>query len=144
MPGIRFAGVRATVTMAEVLGLVGFVPRETSGDRVCGPCPVHHSTSPSGRSFSVNLRLCIYMCFKCGSCGNHPDPYAAATGRGLFEAAVELCQQLGRDIPRMLGGTSRSSVDLRHLVKKMIGSARQGCSIFWDDVPWRFVQDHGV
>jgi len=24
--------------MAEVLGLVGFVPRETSGDQVRGPC----------------------------------------------------------------------------------------------------------
>jgi hypothetical protein len=29
MPGIRFAEVRARVTMAEVLGLVGFVPLET-------------------------------------------------------------------------------------------------------------------
>ena len=41
--------------MAEVLGLVGFVPCETSGDQVRGPCPVHHSASPSGRSFSANL-----------------------------------------------------------------------------------------
>jgi hypothetical protein len=47
MPGIRFAEVRAMIAMAEVLGLVGFVPRETSGDQVRGPCPVHHSTSPS-------------------------------------------------------------------------------------------------
>ena len=43
MSGIRFAEVRARVTMAEVLGLVGFVPCETSGDQVRGPCPVHHS-----------------------------------------------------------------------------------------------------
>src|SRR5262249_19902584 len=47
MPGICFAEVRARVTMAEVLGLVGFVPRETSGDQVRGPCPVHHSASPA-------------------------------------------------------------------------------------------------
>jgi DNA primase len=77
MPGIRFAEVRARVTMAEVLGLAGFVPRETSGDQVRGPCPVHHSASPSGRSFSANLRLHIYRCFKCGSSGNHLDLYAA-------------------------------------------------------------------
>jgi DNA primase len=109
MPGIRFAEVRARVTTAEVLGLVGFVPRETSGDQVRGPCPVHHSTSPSERSFSANLRLHIYRCFKCGSSGNHLDPYAAETGRALFEAAVELCQRLGRDIPWMLEGTSRPS-----------------------------------
>ena len=48
MPGIRFAEVRARVTMAEVLGPVGFVPRETSGDQVRGPCPARHSASPSG------------------------------------------------------------------------------------------------
>jgi hypothetical protein len=37
MPGIRFAKVRAKVAMAEVLGLVGFVPCETSGDQVRDP-----------------------------------------------------------------------------------------------------------
>ena len=109
MPGIRFAEVRARVTMAEVLGLVGFVPCETSGDQVRGPCPVHHSASPSGRSFSANLRLQIYRCFKCGSSGNHLDLYAAVTGRSLFEATIELCERLGRDIPWMLDGTSRPS-----------------------------------
>jgi hypothetical protein len=61
MPGICFAEGRARITMAEVLGLVGFVPRETSGDQVRGPCPVHHSASPSGRSFSANLRSHIYL-----------------------------------------------------------------------------------
>jgi hypothetical protein len=42
------------------------------------------------------------MCFKCGSSGNHLDLYAAATGRGLFEAATELCERLDREIPSML------------------------------------------
>jgi hypothetical protein len=102
MPGIRFAEVRARVTMAEVLGLVGFVPCETSGDQVRGPCPVHHSASLSGRSFSANLRLHICRCFKRGSSGNHLDLYAAATGRGLFEAGIELCERLDREIPWML------------------------------------------
>jgi DNA primase len=109
MPGIRFAEVRARVTMAEVLGLVGFVPCETSGDQVRGPCPVHHSASPSGRSFSANLRSNIYRCFKCGSSGNHLDLYAAATGRGVFEAAIELCERLDCEIPWMLEETSRQS-----------------------------------
>ena len=99
MPGIRFAEVRAQVTMAEVLGLVGFVPCETSGDQVRGPCLVHHSASPSGRSFSANMRSHIYKCFKCGSSGNHLDLYAAVTGRSLFEAAIELCERLHREVP---------------------------------------------
>lgn len=109
MPGIRFAEVRARVTMAEVLGLVGFVPRETSGDQVRGPCPVHHSASPSGRSFSANLQLHIYRCFKCGSSGNHLDLYAAVTGRGLFEATIELCERLNREIPWILEDPSRQA-----------------------------------
>jgi DNA primase len=99
MPGIRFAEVRARVTMAEVLGLIGFVPCERSGDQVRGPCPVHRSARPSGRSFSANLRLHIYRCFKCGSSGNHLDLYAAATGLSLFEAAVTLCEKLHKEIP---------------------------------------------
>src|SRR4029079_1787135 len=52
LTGMRFAEVRARVTMAEVLGLIGFVPCERSGDQVRGPCPVHHSATPAGRSFS--------------------------------------------------------------------------------------------
>jgi DNA primase len=99
MPGVRFADVRARVTMAEVLGLTGFVPSETSGDQVRGPCPIHRSDMASGRCFSANVRLHIYRCFKCGSSGNHLDLYASVTGLGLFDAAVELCERLQREIP---------------------------------------------
>ena len=45
MPGIHFATVRAMSPLADVLDLIGFVPCETSGDQVRGPCPVHHSSS---------------------------------------------------------------------------------------------------
>ena len=105
MPGIRFAEVRARVALADVLGLLGFVPCESSGDQVRGPCPVHHSISPSSRSFSANLKLHIYRCFKCGSSGNQLDLYASATGLSLFEAAVALCEQLHREVPWMLDET---------------------------------------
>jgi DNA primase len=102
MPGVRFADVRARVTMIEVLGLIGFVPSETSGDQVRGPCPVHRSDTPLGRSFSANLRLHIYRCFKCGSSGNHLDLYASVTELSLFNAAVELCERLRREVPWVL------------------------------------------
>jgi hypothetical protein len=105
MPGIDFAQDRARITLAEVLDLIGFVPCEISGDQVRGPCPVHHSTAPSSRSFSASLRLHVDRCFKCGSSGNHLDLYASVTGLGLFEAAVALCEQLRRDIPWMLDAT---------------------------------------
>jgi DNA primase len=101
MPAIRFADVRARVALAEVLDLLGFVPCESSGDQVRGPCPVHHATSVKSRSFSANLKQNIYKCFKCGSCGNQLDLYARATGLSLFEATVALCEQLDREIPWM-------------------------------------------
>lgn len=102
MPGIRFAEVRARVTIAEVLGLVGFVPCETSGDQVRGSCPVHRSATSSGRSFSANLRLHIYSSLKCGAVGNQLDLYAAVTGSSLFAATVELCEWLHREVPWVL------------------------------------------
>ncbi len=104
MPGIHFTTVRAMIPMVDVLKLVGFVPCETSTDQVRGPCPVHHSTSPTSRSFSANLTRHIYTCFGCGSKGNQLDLYASVMGLSLFEAAIALCEQLGREVPWMQEG----------------------------------------
>ena len=105
MPGIHFAEVRDRISLADVLDLLGFIPCESSGDQVRGPCPVHHSISPSSRCFSANLKRHIYRCFKCGSCGNQLDLYASATGLSLFEATVAVCEQLHREVPWMTHGT---------------------------------------
>src|SRR5262249_61275931 len=102
MPGIHFAEARSRIALAEVLAVLGFVPCESSGDQVRGPCPVHHSATPSSRSFSANLRFHLYRCFTCGSSGNQLDLYAAATGLSLFEAAVALCEKLHREVPWVL------------------------------------------
>jgi DNA primase len=99
MPGIRFAEVRARVSLAEVLGLVGFNTRAASRGQVRGPCPIHRPASPRSRSFSANLQRNIYQCFVCGSSGNQLDLYAAVTGLSLFEAAVALCELLHREVP---------------------------------------------
>jgi len=99
MPGIRFTDVRAMISLAEVLDLVGFPLDHPLGDQIRGPCPVHRSTSPRSRSFSANLKRNLYQCFRCGSSGNQLDLYAAVTGLSLFDAAVALCERLHRDIP---------------------------------------------
>jgi DNA primase len=106
MSGVHFAEVRARVAMADVLDLIGFTPCESSGAQVRGPCPVHHSASPSSRSFSANLNFHIYKCFKCGSGGNQLDLYAAVTGLSLFEAAIALCEQLHHEVPWVLKESS--------------------------------------
>jgi DNA primase len=114
MPGIDFAAARAGIALAEVLDLLDFVAWESRGDQVRGPCPVHRSTSPSSRSFSANLKRQIYRCFKCSSCGNQLDLYAAATGLSLFEATVALCERLHREVPWIVDGRTPRSKTVDH------------------------------
>jgi DNA primase len=99
MPGVRFDEVRAMICMAEILDLLGFVSREVKQDQVRGGCPIHRPASARSRSFSANLKRNIYQCFSCGASGNQLELYAAARGLSLFDAAVELCERLHRDIP---------------------------------------------
>ena len=99
MPGVNFALVRQHVTMQQVLQLLDFEPTKVRGDAERGPCPVHGSSRPGSCSFSVNLRLGRYQCFKCGSQGNALELWAASRGIGVYQAAVELCETLGIAVP---------------------------------------------
>ena len=98
---IDFAALRRQVSIADVLELVEFSPVGRSGSQVRGPCPIHKSAREKSRIFSANLNRNIYQCFKraCGSKGNQLDLYAAVTGLPIYEAALELCQKLGIDVP---------------------------------------------
>lgn len=71
MPGVNFARVREQVSMADV-------PSSVRGDQLRGPCPVPESRRVQSRSFSVNVRLPWYPCFRCGSRGNALDLWTAA------------------------------------------------------------------
>jgi DNA primase len=126
MPGIDFVQVRARIALADVLDLIGFVPCETAGDQLRGPCPVHHSTAPSSRSFSANLRLYIYRCFKSGSSGIQLDLYTSVTGLSLFDAAVALCEQLHREVPWMLRETSLRSQPADHFTPELRSGRKPG------------------
>lgn len=101
MSGIDFRAVRRAVTLAQVLELLEFVPSETHGDQVRGPCLVHDSESLSSRAFSANLRKHTYRCFRCGSAGNQLDLWSAVTQQPLYPATIELCERLGVPIPRI-------------------------------------------
>lgn len=106
MPGIDSREVRSLVSMAEVLALLGFEARESSGSQLRGPCPLHGSAA-SSRVFSVNLAKKTFQCFKCGATGNHLDLWARATKKSPYEAALDLCYRLHRDIPWLRGGTKK-------------------------------------
>ncbi|HEX7448513.1 MAG TPA: CHC2 zinc finger domain-containing protein [Pirellulales bacterium] len=64
-----------------------------------GPCPVHGSTSPGSRTFSVNLDTGRYYCHKCQSHGHALELWAAVHKLAIYEAALELCRAVGRDVP---------------------------------------------
>jgi putative transposase len=72
-PAIDFDAVRAVVTIAAVLQLLGFKAATSRGAQQRGPCPLHGSTSATSRCFSANLQANNFHCFKCGRGGNALD-----------------------------------------------------------------------
>jgi DNA primase len=99
MPGIDFQTLRERITMPDVLRLLQFEPTVRRGDQWRGPCPVHRSQNSRSRSFSVNVRLGRYHCFRCGSRGHAIELWSAVRGLSVYAAAVELCELLGMELP---------------------------------------------
>ena len=100
-PAIDFAAVRAAVTMAAVLQLLGFQANSTNNAQQRGPCPLHGSTSGTSRCFSVNLDLNNFHCFKCNRSGNALDLWAQARNLTPYDAAIDLCERLGIPLPTL-------------------------------------------
>lgn len=99
MPGVDFHRLRSEVTMEQVLSLLAFVPRKRSAAQWYGCCPLPECRTRPARSFSVNVALGRYFCHRCRSRGNPIELWAAATNLSLYQAAIDLCQRLGRDVP---------------------------------------------
>ena len=99
MPGIDFQRLRREITIEQVLRQLGFQPCSRSRNQLRGPCPVHRSTYPRSRTFSVNVVGGCYYCHKCHSKGNALELWAAVHRLPIYEAAIDLCQALGHDIP---------------------------------------------
>jgi putative transposase len=106
-PAIDFAAVRAALTMAAVLDLLGFRANSTHAAQQRGPCPLHGSTAATSRCFSVNLTDQIFHCFQCGRSGNALDLWAQAqrqtppTPRWIYaNASTSRCQRFAPLPPR--------------------------------------------
>jgi putative transposase len=108
-PALDFTALRAVVTMAAVLELLGFQPRSSQGAQQRGPCPLHGSPSGTSRCFSANLEQQTFHCFKCGRSGNALDLWAHATGQAPYDAALDLCQRLGIPAPQLPAPPPRNS-----------------------------------
>jgi putative transposase len=101
-PAIDFAAVRAAITIAAVLELLGAAPAEhTRGAQYRGPCPLHGSTSATSRCFSADLERHIFHCFKCGRSGNALDLWAHANRHSIYDAAIDLCTRLHIPLPTL-------------------------------------------
>jgi DNA primase len=99
VPGVDFDRVRTEITMEHVLSLLGFQSLHRSGVQWYGSCPLQECASSRRCSFSVNVALGRYCCHRCHSHGNQLELWAAATKLPLYQAAIDLCQRLGRDVP---------------------------------------------
>ena len=99
MPGVDFEVLRKRISMADVLRLLEFQACSRRGDQLRGPCQVHGSSNPQSRSFSANLRLGRYHCFRCGSPGNALELWSAVRGISIWASAIELCKSLGLEVP---------------------------------------------
>ena len=99
MPGVNFNLLRKEISMEDVLRQLRFQPTGRAGDQWHGPCPVHGSTSPGSRTFSVNLTKGRYYCHKCHSHGNQLELWAAVHKLSLYDAAVDICRVLTREVP---------------------------------------------
>jgi putative transposase len=100
-PAIDFAALRAAITMAQVLALLGFVPRSDYHGQQRGACPVHGSTHGTARCFSVNTQTHTFHCFKCGRSGNALELWAAAQRLPIYDAAIDLSQRLNLPVPTL-------------------------------------------
>ena len=100
-PAIDFAAVRAAITIAQVLTLLGFVPRSDHAGQQRGACPLHGSTHGTARCFSVNTNAHTFHCFKCNRSGNALELWAAANRLSIYDAALDLCQRLNIPLPTL-------------------------------------------
>jgi DNA primase len=100
VPGVDFDVLRYEITMEQVLKLVGFHASARRGAQWNGACPLHQSSRRRNtRCFSVNVATGRYYCHGCGSHGNQLDLWATTIKLPLHQAAIDLCQRLGREVP---------------------------------------------
>jgi putative transposase len=122
-PAIDFAAVRAALTIAQVLALLGFTPRSDYHGQQRGACPLHGSTHGTARCFSVNTNAHTFHCFKCGRSGNALELWAAAQRLSIYDAAIDLCQRLNIPLP-MLAPPSTTNRE-----EEPVATAQSTCTI---------------
>lgn len=94
---IDFREIRKMVPPIEALSLCGWEPVWRRGGLSRGPCPFHGSSSPQSRILSVSVQ--VVYCHKCHWTGDAVAIFARLKSLPNYEAAEELCDALGIEIP---------------------------------------------
>ncbi len=97
MPLIDYPDLKCLISVPHALGLLGWKAVEVHGNRCRGPCPIHGSTSPASRSFSVTTTE--WYCHKCKKGGDVLLLWAGVKGLSLYPAALDLCRAAGVEVP---------------------------------------------
>jgi len=108
-PAIDFAVLKAAITIAQVLALLGFVPLSDRNGQQRGPCPFHSSSRRTAQCFSVNTHAHAFHCFKCNRSGNALDLWAATNRLSPYDAALDLCQRLNIPVPLLTPPTTNAN-----------------------------------
>ena len=100
MAGVDFEVLRREIALAQVLNLLQWEPNSRNETQQYGPCPLRDcKTGRDQRCFSVNLRLSRFYCHACRRHGNPLELWAEVRETSIYQAAIDLCKMLGRDVP---------------------------------------------
>lgn len=97
MPSVDFDAVKRTVTLGEVLYLIGWKYRFRERGDVLGWCPLCGFGLGWERCFRVRGER--WKCYRCERSGGALDLYAQAKGKPLLPAVKELLARLGKPVP---------------------------------------------
>lgn len=92
-PALDYAYLRSQIEMRTILDHLGCLETLRGPQaQLRGPCPLHGSSKPGSRNFSVNLEKDIFQCFAphCQAAGNALDFWASLQQLPLYEAALHL------------------------------------------------------
>lgn len=93
---VDFSALRQCIDARRVLELTGWRPNIRRGVNWRGPCP-NHGSRPQSTSLSVCSTIC--RCFSCNWRADGVGIWAWHRRCGVVQAAIDLCAQLGIEVP---------------------------------------------
>lgn len=94
---VDFRALRILIPPYRALRLLGWQGRWEPAGQYRGPCPIHGSSRPGSRSFTVGER--VAYCHKCKWKGDAVALWAAIHSLTMIDAAYDLCERSGVAVP---------------------------------------------